>query len=283
MRLFRPRNRRRTDAERSSGELRSAARQVGVAAWRFSAALAFSAAVALGGYFGRGWARSSPTFALERITFTGAARAPQVELLRLAALAPGQNLFSIDTAAAARALEAHPWVKSAALTRHWPRALSVEIVEHEPAALVSLGELYLLDRDGEPFKKLQAADPLDLPLVTGIGREDYAARPAQSAARFTRALEVAGAYASTPSSREERLSEVRLEGDEVTLVVGDGQEVRLGASGWPLKLERLGQVRRELARRGLAASAIHLDNRARPGWVTVQVSARLSERSGPVQ
>jgi len=143
-----------------------------------------------------------------------------------------------------------------------------------------LGELYVLDEEGEPFKRVTPGDGLDLPLVTGVDREGYVADPAAARERFRTALAVARAYAEQSPGKAERLSEVRLVARDVTLVAASGQEVRLGEGDSEVKLQRLARVRRELGARGLAAEIIHLDNRARPGWVAVKLSNSASERSG---
>jgi len=149
-----------------------------------------------------------------------------------------------------------------------------------PAALAVLGELYVLDEEGEPFKRVTPGDGLDLPLVTGLDREGYVADPDVARKRFRSALEVARAYAQLSSGKAERLSEVRMEAQGLALVTVSGQEVRLGEGNSDVKLQRLARVRRELDARGLAAEIIHLDNRARPGWVAVKISSPASERSG---
>ncbi len=156
----------------------------------------------------------------------------------------------------------------------------MKIQEHAPSAIASFGELYLVDADGEPFRKVQAGDDLDLPLITGITREAYVEQRESVEARFREALAVAKAYGALETSPRDRLSEVRLEPTELVLVTGRGQQVRLGEGEVDAKLARLQQVRGELTRRGLDAEIIHLDNRVRPGWVAVKLSNSGSERTG---
>jgi cell division protein FtsQ len=270
------RNRRRTDARERAEHVRGAiARRGGKLARAAGVLVAAVGAVALVSW-GWIWCRSSPWFAVESVSFSGLHRASEAELLLLAGIAPGQNVFAIDAAVAERAMASHPWVRAATVKRHPPSGISVEIEEHAPYAMVALASLYLVDRDGTAFRKVEPGDKLDLPLVTGLDRDSYERDAAGTTARVCAALDVAEAYGRSPEGKRARLSEVRLEaGGGVALVVGrDGVEVRLGEGDVEQKLARLAKVRAELEARSMRAETIHLDNRARPGWVAIKVSGR---------
>ncbi|MBZ4394801.1 FtsQ-type POTRA domain-containing protein [Myxococcus sp. MISCRS1] len=280
MAFGRSKNRRRQDSAQRNEAVKSAVRSKGPGVVKVLALTLTTGLLVWGGVETRKWALSSPRFELAAVSFTGLERASRVELLRLAALTKGQNLWTLDTGALERAMRQHPWVKKVEVTRRFPNRVSVQVSEHVPEALAVLGELYVLDEEGEPFKRVTPGDGLDLPLVTGVDRDGYVADPQVARQRFQAALEVARAYTSASPGKPERLSEVRMEGREVTLVAASGQEVRLGEGDSEVKLQRLARVRRELSARGLAAEIIHLDNRARPGWVAVKISSPASERSG---
>ncbi|AKF83079.1 cell division protein FtsQ [Myxococcus fulvus] len=280
MAFGRSKNRRRQDSAQRNEAVKSAVRSKGPGVVKVLALTLTTGLLVWGGVETRKWALSSPRFELAAVSFAGLERASRVELLRLAALTKGQNLWTLDTGALERAMRQHPWVKKVEVTRRFPNRVSVQVSEHVPEALAVLGELYVLDEEGEPFKRVTPGDGLDLPLVTGVDRDGYVADPDVARQRFQAALEVARAYTSASPGKPERLSEVRMEGREVTLVAASGQEVRLGEGDSEVKLQRLARVRRELSARGLAAEIIHLDNRARPGWVAVKISSPASERSG---
>ncbi len=277
-------NRRRADSDAPSRSLKQTAQRHGRSVLRTLATLTVLVGLGAGAKWGTEWALTTPSLAVRRVGFSGLVRATEADLLRISGLALGQNLLGLDLRSMEKAISAHPWVKTAKVTRRLPSAVSIEVVEHRPAALVSLDELYLLDDAGEPFKKVQAQDALDLPLVTGFSREEYVERSEASAAQFRRALEVVKVYAEAGLGK---VSEVRLAGREVTLVTSAGVEVRLGEAEPAAQLKRLAQVSGELHKRGLIAAVIHLDNRTRPGWVTVsprqedvQASTARSERTG---
>jgi cell division protein FtsQ len=180
----------------------------------------------------------------------------------------------VDLAAAARAMEGHPWVVSARLSRSLPGAVLVEIAEHRAAAQVQLGGLYLLDDEGRVFKRAGPEDAVDLPLLTGLSRDEWLRDRGSSQLRLYSALRLLEAW------REEgfagpSLSEVRLEEDGgFTAFAREPaglQEIRLGSSDLKLQLHRLAQLRAALARRGEHAARIDLDSQARPEWVSAQL------------
>jgi cell division protein FtsQ len=275
----RHKNRRRRDAEEVARTVKTAVRRIARAiAWTALMGGAF-VGVVWGGIFGYRWVHTSPRFALTTVVFRGLRHAQETELRKLAGLGPGQNLFQLDVPALERAMAAHPWVKSVSIARRFPPALWVTVNEHVAVAMVALGDLYLVDEEGVPFKKVQSGEAVDHPLVTGIGREQFVQSPEASRIRMRHALKVAAAY-SRSEVGDSPLSEVRLSSGGVTLVTGSGQELRMGEGDTPAKLARLKRVRMELERRGLLAQMIQLDNRVRPGWVAVRISNAASERKG---
>ncbi|MFL5346989.1 MAG: cell division protein FtsQ/DivIB [Hyalangium sp.] len=273
-------NRRRVDTAQQKEAVKGAVRTHGPSVLKGLLAAVLTAGLVWGGLELRAWALASPRFQLQEVNFTGLNRASRAELVKLSGLALGQNLFALEVPVLEKAMLQHPWVHSVQVTRHFPASVSVEVVEHTPEALVVLGDLYVLNGEGEPFKRVTPGDGLDLPLVTGVVREDYVKEPAAVRERLKAALEVARSYSALKIGRHERLSELRLDGASLALVTVGGQEVLMGEGNTEAKLSKLTRVRRELSAKGLAADVIHLDNRARPGWVAVKLSSPVSERNG---
>src|SRR6185436_21116165 len=60
------------------------------------------------------------------------------------------NFFTLDLAAARTAFERLPWVRRAAVRRHWPGGLEVALEEHVP--LARWGERALVNTQGEVFE-----------------------------------------------------------------------------------------------------------------------------------
>jgi cell division protein FtsQ len=239
-------------------------------------AMAISAAVLLGGWELARLASTAPVFTVREIRFQGLVHATEKELLAAAHLARGANLFAVDLSAATRAMSANAWVASARLSRHFPGTVEVEIVEHRPRAQVQLGALYLVDDLGRAFKRVATGDPSDLPLITGLSREEWAKDRAAAQIRLYQALQLVDAW------REEgiapALAHVRIDEDAgLTAFAREGgalQEIRFGERDFRAKLRRLVRVRSALAQRGERAVRIDLDNPARPDWASAQLAAQ---------
>lgn len=268
------RNRRKVDVAKKTGELKAATKQHGPWVLKLFALGAAFVGIAYGANEGWAWARASPRFALKDVEVRGQAEATDVELVRLAAVTLGRNLFAMDVRAMERAISTHPWVKSVSVTRRLPARLTIEVTEHRAVALLSMGELYLVNEEAEPFKRARAGDGFDLPLVTGLDRDAFARDKDEALGRLRAALALIDAYAAEPDVAKKPLSEVNLHPDGVTAVTTDGQEIEFGEGDVVPKLGRLARVRQELRARSMEAEVIRLDNRARPSWVAVQLAAK---------
>ncbi|MGI5862022.1 MAG: cell division protein FtsQ/DivIB [Myxococcales bacterium] len=274
-------NRRRVD----QAAVRAAAAGFAVRAARFLGAALVLGALAVGAAWGarhlKAWLFTSPTFAIEQFAFEGLERAEEAELIRLGGIRPGDNIFEADIVLAERAMAAHPWVEHATIDRVYPRKLKVKVVEHEPAALTDLGGLYYVNRSGKAFKRLAPGESADLPILRGVGREEYSAAPEEAEALFKQALDAMALYREAGLEQRAEISEIsidRLEG--LTFFLGDDAvAVRLGQGELDKKLARLGQLFDELSRRGARAEVIRLDNRTRPGWVAVQLAEGAEKRT----
>lgn len=265
------RNRRRVDLAKKTGELKAAAQTHAPVALKLCALIAAFVAVAFLGNEGWKWASTARQFALSDVKVSGQSEATDVELVRLAGVLLGQNLLSMDVRAMERSIATHPWVKSVSVTRRLPSHLSIEVVEHRAIATLSLGELYLVNEDAEPFKRIKPGDAVDLPLVTGLDREALTERREEALRSLRDALTLIEAYAADPVVGAQPLSEVNLHPEGVTAVTVNGQEIEFGEGDVLPKLGRLARVRKELHARSMVAEVIRLDHRTRPSWVAVQL------------
>jgi cell division protein FtsQ len=91
------------------------------------------------------------------------------QVLDLAKVKPGAPLHHIVTTAIKEQVEAHPWVKTADVTRVPFHELRISVSERKPAAIVRTeSQNFLCDEDGHVLNRLGQLDNEALPLVTGI-------------------------------------------------------------------------------------------------------------------
>jgi len=267
--VARGQNRRRVD--RDPAEAR---RKLARAASMLVAPVVAAAVVGGAGFFAWRHFGSGDLLRIREVRFSGLARASADELMELSPVQRGDHLLLCDTALMESALRRHPWMASVEVRRTLPPALEVRTVERRAAALVDLGSLYLLDSNGEVFKRAVPGDGLDLPVVTGIGREAWVERRGEVEPLLKGALALVDRWAERGLDRRAPISEIHIDVEYgTTLWVGPrGVEIRLGHGALPEKLARLEQVLAALEVDGQSAEVLHLDNRRRPDWVAVRLA-----------
>jgi cell division protein FtsQ len=230
-----------------------------------------ASATAWGGYR---LALGSPHFSVQHFEVTSSRRLSEPELARRAGVQIGESLLGLDVKAAERHLLEDPWVQSVRVTRKLPQTLRVELTEHEAVALASLdGEMFLVGSDGEPFKRWEAGDDHDFPVLTGVTLDDVAKDRPGAVGRLTTALTVLDHYERLPVSRAQRAQEVHLAPDgSVVLSVGKrGIALHLGQGPWPKKLLMVAEVLRTFEHEKELPGVVFLDNALHPERVVVRM------------
>lgn len=239
--------------------------------------LGFAMVVGIGGtvaWGARKYVKTSPRFAVSEIVTMGAKRRSAEDLATTAGIAKGQNVFTTDLDRARARLVTDPWIADAHLARQLPGTVFVHVEEREAAGLLSTGEgTYLVMRDGSIIKKVEAGDPVDLHVVTGIKVQQLVDDREGALRTVHRALDLAFDYDHCPLAQRSPLEEVHVEPNgDMTLVIGkSGVALQLGGAPYRRKLEQAVRVVAELDRRGAKPDTIMLDNDARPDRVVVRV------------
>jgi len=119
---------------------------------------------------------TSPYMRLEQVEMTGADPKTKDELIRMCGLDQGQGLLSLHLYELQRKMEAHPWIRTAKLERRFPHTLVVEVEKQAPTALARMNDFYYVNRWGEIFKKASGSDDMDLPVITGLSKDNIDVR-----------------------------------------------------------------------------------------------------------
>lgn len=206
----------------------------------------------------------SPFFALERIAVEGPFQKSPGKIPGLVALEAGGNLLTLDIGEVARRLGSRPEIRRASVAKRFPNELVVKVEERKPSVLVlSESRLYLADEEGVVLRQVGPEDPLDLPVISGLGRPALAmgaspeGRQLPTAIRFLRLVERSASILGP-------VSEVRVDPAEgLTLFLEDlPVPIRVGWEDFEGKIARLERMFPRLREResGLVSVDLRFDH-----------------------
>ena len=209
----------------------------------------FSATLLLvGGFFVTQLLLASDLFRVEQVVVEGNNLLKGEQVVALSDIEIGINTFTLDLGLIGRKIEENPWVDTTRVSRIFPRQVVIHIEEREPVAIVNLGYLYYLGKQGEIFKVLDATDNLDYPVVTGF---EYAKVQAHNG-EYGQQLKRVVALLSSLSRRDlfglNQISEVHFEegGDLSLFTLDGGVKIKLGTTDYDRKLSRLERIYAQL-------------------------------------
>lgn len=232
---------------------------------------------------------SSPAFEVDTIAVTGLARLQRQELLEAAGVKEGANVFALGPEEVRENLLRHPWIASARVGRKLPGSFTIEVQEREPVALLMVeacldasredaacdddSSLYLVSDEAKVFKRLDAEDPVDLPVITGVDRERFGGDRYFRDHVLLEAIALLQEYRALGLSPYLPIGEIHVQpGDGFSLYVGQALTlVRLGGAPFGPKLKRMKKVFARLSREGATADYVYLDNVTHPDRVTVRL------------
>lgn len=129
------------------------------------------------------------------------------EVILLAGVERGENLFMVDVSDVHARLHANPWIRTIAVRRQPPHSLQIFIEEYAPAAIVASERLFFIDAQGVLFKEVEAGDEKRLTVFSGIVAEGPLPG-VQEAERLQRALALLEQFERSSIGDEPRLAEI---------------------------------------------------------------------------
>jgi hypothetical protein len=113
---------------------------------------------------------TSSRFAVRKVEVLTKGAADADELVRLAGVPPGANLFALDLEEIRKRVERDPWVHDATVIRELPNRIQITYRSQEPKAILGADSMYYLNGEGVPFYRVQKGDSLAFPLVQVDGK-----------------------------------------------------------------------------------------------------------------
>lgn len=210
---------------------------------------------------GAAWLWQSPYFEISEVQVGGNERVP-MEVIAERAGVMGQSMFSADLAAAQRALDAHPLIKSAVIERRWPHTVTIVVEERQGwGTWEQAGVGYTIDREGVVL----ASTPMP-PGAPTIRSSQTTTRRMGDRVDYQAVDSAAEIYEKLPRILGTQVKEVAfLTGQGVQVTTADGQVALLGdSSSIAYKLAVWAQISKEARVQHVNYSTIDLRFGNRP-------------------
>ena len=196
-------------------------------------------------------------FQLKDTIVKGCNKVSKERIVELAGISPSMNVLIANPGKMARGIEDDPWIKDASVGREFPDRLVIEVVERDTAALLKKDkDLYAVDRSGEVFKKFEAGDSTDAPVLTGFYRNGRVKK-----CLLEKTFEFLD-YLSEGDNfpRAWNVSEIYVDDRyEFSVVTDNRLFLNLGFGDYGKKLKRLKRVMMDLARRNPDGASLSID------------------------
>ncbi len=219
----------------------------------------------------------SPHLRVRETIVKGCKELTEKDILSLAAIRSPTNLLTVNRDAIARRIKTNPWVHEVFVGREFPDRLVIWVRERKAIALIEKGNgLYLVDGGASPFKRLEAGEESDLPVLTGCIRDGIV-----DEALVKKSLVLLSDIKGIKDGPEIGMV-AEIHGNETfgfSLFTNTGLCLQLGFDGYENKLKRLTPVMADLDRKNLKTGFLLIDL-SDPAKINVQ-RRNILEPAGP--
>ena len=179
----------------------------------------------------------NPYFSVREIQVRGGDKVSGNEIVTIAGLKQGMNIWKVDPAAIEKKVARHPWVRQVLVRREFPRRIVIDVEERIPKAIVALRKLYYIDADGVVFKEVEAGENVQYPLLTGLRPEGKPIQDSQTNPRSASARRFDGAALALAVG-----DSFRRVGPVVVYTTKFPVALRMGWGDWEEKLGRMDRL-----------------------------------------
>ncbi len=171
----------------------------------------------------------SSVFSVKEIRVSGTKQLSPQEVVALADLKKGVNIFKTNLIKAKERIAVHPLVKQVEISREFPATIVIEITERKPIGLIpDRGWFVVVSEDGAYLARVNNLSSINLPIITGV--KTGSSGPGQKIAdeRLKTALDYLKA---TPLNIRAAVSEINVSDlNNIRMFTIDKAEVRFGDS-----------------------------------------------------
>jgi cell division protein FtsQ len=191
-------------------------------------------------------------FRAEKLVVTGTDRLSEKQVLEQAQIKKGINIISVNLTMARKRLLAHSWITEADVSRDLPTGIHIRIKEHQPLAVLDLGRKFLINTSGEIFKEMEASDPDQLPIISGLEFSDINTRDKPRSIPFNAVMNVLELGQKCKSVLPYKIiKKIQVDREMgLTIYAFDRiKEIKIGYNDYPNKYDRLKNILVHLKKR----------------------------------
>lgn len=230
-------------------------------------ALFFYMAIKTGYY----WVLHADFLKIKKINVRGCSLINKKRVLQKTGIKKGKNILAVNLGKESGGLERDPWIYKAVVKRRLPGTIEIQIKERKPLAVIKLNDFYLVDRQGEIFKKAEQHE-LNLPLLTGISKEDLIKNSDECSRVINAALSL---IENLQGKNMLNGRNTKIEMDKIfglTMVNSiDNTKTFMGLDNYEKKLALLTRIVDDLAQKGFSTKFINL-NSVKKAYITLNSS-----------
>jgi cell division protein FtsQ len=202
----------------------------------------------MAGAGGLHWILTTHRFAVASVEVRGVSRVAPDEILAVAAIPRGTNIFRLNTMGVIGRVESLPEIRRADVVRELPNRVVISVEERRPFTLVHGGRLHWMDEEGRLLGASPEAVAPPMPVISGLSAEELASMRTSPGPKARAAIGVIRALLRSGNGLTAEISEIDMSRREgPVLYTVDGVEVRLGTEDWDERLSRLEGVLAQIA------------------------------------
>ena len=227
-------------------------------------ALTVISGLLLAGYL---YVSKSDYFAVKKVVISGLNKINREDILRVTGLDRPINIWLFDADQVAADLSALPWLDEVRISKTMPDTVTIEVLEHRPKLLVSLGRLYYLDENGYLFKELEPGEKPDLVIVSGFTEDELLSRTPGVQTALAEVFNLVEILAARHDEfKLDHISEINYDAVRgLTIFARRGElEVKVGFGAYEEKFRRLNRVEAHLRQYGQFEGLVYINLEASP-------------------
>jgi cell division protein FtsQ len=182
----------------------------------------------------------SAYFSVSEIQVRGGEKFGGNEIVTLAGLNHGMNIWRVEPVTIEQKVAKHPWVRRVLVRREFPRRVVIEIEERTPKAIIAMGKLFYVDSDGVVFKEVGAGESVEFPLLTGLRPDEFGSRDPALRRRIQDAVRLSDLMAKDSRT----ISEIHFDATDRVILYTTAYPlaVHMGWGDWEDKVRRVDRV-----------------------------------------